>query len=128
MPSSKVLINTLRNIFARFGLPLGIVSDNAAQFTSQEFKQFCYYCGILHCLSTPYHPATNGVAERFVRTFKEAMKSFESQNDWQTNALRFLLPYRTTPHATIGCTPSELLLGHTVCTRWDLFVHLAMML
>ena len=102
MPSSKVLTNTLRNIFARFGLPLEIVTDNAAQFTSQEFKQFYYYRGILHRLSAPYHPATNGDAERFVRTFKEAMKSFENQNDWLTNALRFLLSYRTTPRATLG--------------------------
>ena len=48
------------------------------------------------------------------------MKSFKNQNNWQTNALRFLLSYRTTPHATTGCTPSELLLGCTVRTRWDL--------
>ena len=48
------------------------------------------------------------------------MKSFENKNNWLTYALRFLLPYRTTPYATTGRTPSELLLGRTVRTRWDL--------
>ena len=48
------------------------------------------------------------------------MKSFENQNNWLTYALRFLLPYRTTPHATTGRTSSGLLLGRTVRTRWDL--------
>ena len=41
MPSSRVLINTLRDIFVRFGLPLEIVTGNHAQFPFQEFKQFC---------------------------------------------------------------------------------------
>ena len=47
-------------------------------------------------------------------------KQFENQNDWLTYALRFLLLYWITPHATTERTPSELLLGQNVHMCWDL--------
>ena len=42
---------------------------------AKEFKEFTTVNGIKHILSAPYHPATNGVVERFVQTFKQAMKA-----------------------------------------------------
>ena len=61
-------------IFATHGLPERIVTDNGPQFCSQEFKEFLKVNGIQHAFSAPYHPATNGEAERFVQTFKHSMK------------------------------------------------------
>ena len=48
------------------GIPYLIVTDNGPQFTETEFKQFCIGNGIKHTLTAPYHPSTNGEAERFV--------------------------------------------------------------
>lgn len=42
------------------------------QFVSQEFEEFCRNNGIRHTTSSAYHP--NGEAERFIKTFKSAMK------------------------------------------------------
>jgi len=112
-PTASQLILALRTIFGRFGLPEEIVSDNGSQFTSHEFKNFCEHSGIKQRFTAPYHPATNGEAERFVRSFKEGLKPFSSK-DWETNIQRFLSDYRTTPHSTTNRTPSELLLGRTV--------------
>lgn len=70
--SSSSTIEILRDLFARFGIPEQIVSDNGTQFVSEEFQTFVKSNGIRHITSAPYHPATNGLAERTVQTFKQA--------------------------------------------------------
>ena len=72
---------------------------------------------IQHSRSSPYHPTSNGEAERFVRTFKESITMASPLSHQLAN---FLLTYRTTAHSTTGAPPRELLMGRTLCTRWDL--------
>ena len=99
--TAKKTIAELRKLFAAHRLPELLVSDNGAQFTSQEFEEFLKANGIKHIRSTPYHPATNGEAERFVQTFKHAMKAAKSdEGTWETKLARFLLMYRSTPNTT----------------------------
>ena len=95
---------------ATHGLPEIIVSDNATGFTSNEFQEFVTRNGICHIPSAPYHPATNGLAERAVQTFKNAMRKV-TPTDLDTAVAQFLFHYRSTPHSTIGATPAQLLLG-----------------
>ena len=64
--TAEKTIQVMRGIFAAYGLLEQVVSDNGSQFTSQEFADFMKRNGIKHIKSTPYHPSTNGVAERFV--------------------------------------------------------------
>lgn len=85
------------------------------------FEVFLRRNGIRHSRCTPYHPASNGEAERFVRTFKEAMKASGRDGLPLPHRLQsFLLTYRATPHATTGRAPCELFLGRKVRTRLDL--------
>ena len=78
--------------------------------------------GVKHIRCASYHPSSNGAAERFVRTFKQAMKA--GMNDGrllQHRLENFLLTYRTAPHATTNvalCTFH--FLGRTIQTRLDL--------
>ena len=67
-------IEVLRTCFARYGLPLEIVSDNGPQFVAQEFKDFLRNNGVKQTLCPPYHPASNGLAEKHVQTFKRMLK------------------------------------------------------
>ncbi|KAL5470941.1 hypothetical protein EMCRGX_G029003 [Ephydatia muelleri] len=114
-------VKALREIFCRFGLPRVIVSDNGPQFSSQEFKQFCDSNNIVHIRSTPYHPKTNGLAERAVRTFKERfLASQGSTDDVELRLQRFLLSYRNTPHKSTGRAPAEMLMGRKLRTKLDL--------
>jgi hypothetical protein len=120
--SSRGTIKKLMEIFSRWGLPEQLVSDNGPQFCSEEFKQFLKANGIKHVRSSPYHPRSNGLAERMVRTFKNAMKAalHESTLDMSIMLSKFLLKYRTTPHSTTQTPPSELLMGKRLRTRLDL--------
>ncbi|GFT57409.1 uncharacterized protein TNCV_2035341 [Trichonephila clavipes] len=68
-------IHHLRILFAHCGIPLTLVSDNGASFTSYEFQHFLKLNNIKHLTSAPYHPATNGQAERIVQLFKASLKS-----------------------------------------------------
>ena len=62
--SSSAIIEELRTLFAKFGLPESVVTDNGTGFISQEFETFLKNNGIRHTTSAPYHPASNGLAER----------------------------------------------------------------
>ena len=119
--TSSSTIEVLRDLFARFGIPEQIVSDNGAQFVSEEFQEFVRSNGIRHLTSAPYHPATNGLAERAVQTFKQALRSMhQSSKPVKEKLAKFLIAYRNTPHSTTGVSPAQLLLGRPLRTRLDL--------
>nr|XP_055073117.1 uncharacterized protein K02A2.6-like [Misgurnus anguillicaudatus] len=125
MPSltSQATITRLRRLFAAYGLPEHIVTDNGTQFTSVDFKNFMQLNGILHSTSAPGHPATNGLAERYVQTFKNGMKKLAHLTmDLEDKISLFLMQYRTTPNCTTGQSPADLFLNRHVRTRLD-FVH-----
>ena len=114
----------MRKIFAEHGVCAELVSDNGPQFTAGEFKNFLKCNGINHVLSAPYHPSTNGQAERFVGTFKKAFRKGMRERAERPTSLNhklceFLLAYRTTPHTTTKRTPAEML-GRRLKTRLDL--------
>ena len=75
--------------------------------------------GIRHTRSPPYHPASNGLAERAVQTIKEGLRKFKS-GTVSFRLSRFLLWYRITPHSTTGSSPSELMWGRRLRSRLDL--------
>jgi transposase InsO family protein len=99
--TSTKTIEVPRSIFSRNGIPAQIVSDNGSQFSSDhtdEFATFMKRNGSKHYKSSPYHPATNGLAERFIQTFKNSMRAMKDENrDINQKIANFLLTYRNTP-------------------------------
>ena len=65
--TSSATSENLCALFAQFGLPETVVSDNAPYFMSQEIEAFLKSNGIRHPTSTAYHPSSNGPAERDIR-------------------------------------------------------------
>ncbi|XP_003743026.1 uncharacterized protein K02A2.6-like [Galendromus occidentalis] len=100
------LISYLRQLFRHFGPPDTIVSDNGAQFTSQEFAQFCSDLNIIHLRCAPRMPMSNGLAERMVRTIKSSLDASAGSLDSVISA------YNYTPNATINDdTPARKFFG-----------------
>ncbi|XP_055611491.1 uncharacterized protein K02A2.6-like [Uranotaenia lowii] len=120
--TTAATIAIMDEMFARYGAPVTVVSDNGPQFTAAEFKEFLKNSGVkFHKLSAPYHPATNGQAERYVQTTKDALKSMNTNaSSLQSHLNNFLQQYRRAPHATTGEAPCKLFLRRNFRTRFDL--------
>ena len=73
-PTTKTTIKVLQELFAKFGLPHTMVSDNGTPFISKEFENFRKLLSINHLKSAPYHPIWNELVERFIDVFKRAIK------------------------------------------------------
>ena len=58
--TSSATVDILLGLIKSHGVPAQIISDNAAIFTSDEFKQFCRRFEIQQILTLPYHPRSNG--------------------------------------------------------------------
>ncbi|KAK8785283.1 hypothetical protein V5799_008352, partial [Amblyomma americanum] len=118
-PSADATIPCLRTMFAAHGLPDVIVSDNGPAFVSASFREFLQRNGIKHVLTPPYHPASNGAAERAVQTIKAKLKKAVG-GSFDCQLARVLLNYRSTPHETTGCSPAELMMGRKLKTALTL--------
>ncbi|XP_063629211.1 uncharacterized protein K02A2.6-like [Cydia splendana] len=116
--SSGTLINVLRDIFAEQGLPDTLVSDNGRSFISDQFKEFLSTNGIRQILTPPYHPASNGQAERTVQTVKNKLKK-QSTLPWNIKLPTILYGLRTTPNSTNDKSPAELLNCRRFRTKFD---------
>jgi hypothetical protein len=80
--------------------------------SSGEFENFTKQNGIKHYKSAPFHPATNGLVERFVQTFKNSMRAMKRDNKILSHKIaNFLLNYRNTPHSVTKETPARLFMG-----------------
>lgn len=66
--TTRKTIERLQEMFSQFGIPEQLVRDNGPQFVSAEMEAFLRMNGIQHIRAAPYHPTTNGLAERFVQT------------------------------------------------------------
>lgn len=125
--NSEKTVEKLRSVFAAYGLPEVVVTDNGPQFTSTQFATFLSRNGIRHVKSPPYHPASNGSAERCVQTIKRDLfkQVLDEQRTGESKTLQhridqFLFRYRNTPTGTTDETPAQRFLSWKPRTRLSL--------
>ena len=94
--TSQITIDKLRQIYPTHGLPELCVTDNGSAFISEEICLFLQKNGIKHITSAPYHPSSNGQAERPVQVFKRRISKMP-KGDLHKQLQQFLLSYHTTP-------------------------------
>ena len=114
--STAATLTRLRQLFADFGLPDRVVTDNGSSFTSKEFAEFVTRNGILHTKVSPYHPSSNGLAERAVQIIKRGLQC-QSEGTFEAKLSRLLFSYRNTPHTVTGHSPAELIFGRKLKTH-----------
>ena len=101
----------LDNVVARFGCPASLTSDRGAQFTSSLWANICKAFGTHTRRTTAYHPAANGLAERFHRQMKAGLKARLVDCKWTTDLAIVMLGIRAAVKEDIGCFVAELMYG-----------------
>lgn len=101
------------DIISRHGCPTIILTDRGTHFNNQLLKGLCEKFEVEHLMSTPYHPQTNGLVERFNRTLIESLARLTQQhvNNWDKYIAPALFSYRTSRHSTTRLTPFLLVYG-----------------
>ncbi|XP_046348751.2 uncharacterized protein K02A2.6-like [Haliotis rufescens] len=106
--TSKSIINSLKSVFSRHGIPEVVISDNGPQYSSQDFCEFAHQYNFTHITSSPLYPRSNGEAERAVQSCKNMLRKAD-------DPYLAMLEYRSTP-VSGGLSPSELLMGRKLRT------------
>ncbi|KAJ6853189.1 uncharacterized protein M6B38_251610 [Iris pallida] len=106
--TSNVISFLKHHVIYRFGLPRRIIHDNGPQFASH-----CDKHRIQNVDSTPYNPASNGLAEAFNKIIIKLLKKFVSSNkcDWNEKLGECLWAYHTTVRTATRNTPFSLVYG-----------------
>ena len=116
--STAVIIRELDEIFARHGLPVTLKSDNGPQFRSEEFSAYCEKNNIKHVKVTARYAQANGEVERQNSSLVKRLKIAQAENKpWKEELQKYLLAYRSIPHATTLVSPAELLFNRKIRTK-----------
>ena len=113
---AECIADELVKIFARMGIPKEILTDQGSNFTSQLLAEVYHLLHVKALRTSPYHPQTDGLVERFNKTLKEMLhkSAVEDGKDWDRLVPYVLFAYREVPHESTGFSPFELMYGRDV--------------
>ncbi|CAI5682530.1 unnamed protein product [Oreochromis niloticus] len=112
----------VEGMFSRFGTSETLHSDQGRNFESKVFAAICERLGIKKTHTTPLHPQSDGLVERFNRTLAQqlAILTSEHQQNWDYHLPLILMPYRSAVQDSTQCTPALLMLGRELRTPAEL--------
>ncbi|KAI3374420.1 hypothetical protein L3Q82_006249 [Scortum barcoo] len=116
---AETVANALvEGMFTRFGTAEVIHSDQGRNFESGVFSAMCDCLGMQKTRTTPLHPQSDGLVERFNRTLAKqlAILTTEHQRDWDMHLPLVLMAYRSAVQDSTSCTPALLMLGRELRT------------
>lgn len=120
MTAESVVKALLFHWISRFGVPARITSDRGRQFESSIFVELVKEIGATHLKTTPYHPQSNGIIERWHRTLKTAILCHD-HTKWVSHLPMILLGLRVAFKPDIDASPAELVYGSTLRIPGEFF-------
>ena len=112
--TAKTVADTLVNqFFSRFGVPLRLHWDQGRNYEAQLFTETCRLLSLHKKRSSPYHPSSNGMVERFNSTLLNMISIFVqgNQRNWDHNLALLTAAYRSSKHEGTGLSPNLLFMG-----------------
>lgn len=112
--TAETTARTLFNeYFCKYGIPAVILSDQGSHFRNQLMENIQHLVGYNHIYSTPYHPQSNGIVERFNSTFVSQISKLQDaeHNNWDEYLQAVVFAYNTGIHKTTKFSPYELIYG-----------------
>ena len=120
--SAEVVVKAIISQWiSRFGVPLRITSDRGRQFESGIFAELMRAIGSTHLRTTPYHPQSNGIIERWHRSLKTAILCHNPAR-WVDHLPVILLGLRVAFKPDINASPAEMVYGSTLVIPGE-FLH-----
>ncbi|KAI3704139.1 hypothetical protein L1987_74353 [Smallanthus sonchifolius] len=116
-------------IVSRHGVPLNIISDRDARFTSRFWQSLQKALGTRLDLSTAYHPQTDGQTERTIQTLEDMLRAcvIDFGGNWDSHLSLVEFSYNNSYHTSINMAPFEALyVGDLVLLKvspWKGVVH-----
>ncbi|GJS48345.1 reverse transcriptase domain-containing protein, partial [Tanacetum coccineum] len=115
---ARVVVKILKSLFSRY-----IISDRGTHFCNDKFDKVMSKYGVMHCLSTAYHPQTSGQVEVTNRGLKRILERTVGENraSWSDKLDDALWAFRIAYKTLIGCTPYKLVYGKLCHLPVDLY-------
>ena len=109
---ASTVIKKTKSIFARYGIPEEVFSDNGSQYSSRAYKDFAKQWNFTHTTSSPEFPQSNGLVERAIQTIKRTLIKCKETN---SDPYLALLALKTTINST-NTSPDQVLFNRKLRT------------
>ena len=118
-PTSEQVLRALQMLYARFGHPVQVHTDNVTYFWSQMMQEAFQRAGIRLTFTPTYNPQSNSV-ERVHRDLNTMLRVLCHQQaaDWEEVLHAALLALRSAVHESTGVTPSPVSTGRSPLLLW----------
>ena len=126
MEATTVAHLLVNEFICRFGLPDNLHTDQGRNFESVLIKEICSLLNIKKTRTTPYHPQSDGLIERFNRTLLNMLSiaAAEDERSWDLQLPTLMFAYRSSVQETTGSSPFNLMFGREARLPIDLELNL----
>src|SRR3954447_7714354 len=124
--TALTVVNFIKSVIFRFGVPHNIITDNGTNFTAAEFQNFCEELGIKINYASVAHPQSNGQVEKANRLVCGGLKKRllapleQAAGNWVEELPAVLWSLRTTPNSATQFTPFFMVYGSEAGLPHDL--------